>query len=238
MGNVQQRPRPSRVRGRRRPGQPAPVLRTAGANRRNHPRRQAAARHRRIGADDENPSKTRDIRSHGDAAGVQFRPRGRARGERRRRRHRADSSCWSADRPSSTPIGRSQRVSLSTPDIADALVTAPRELLVHGKTPGTISLLVWGDNGRITNYEVIVRRDLTPLEGQIRQAVPERADRRRRQRQGRRARRASSPRSTSSTAPRRWPPATSTSPRTSSTCCGSRRARHQPGDAAACGSPK
>src|SRR5687767_3279948 len=64
------------------------------------------------------------------------------------------------------------RVSLSTPEIADALVTAPRELLVHGKTPGTISLLVWSDNGRITNYEVIVRRDLTPLEGQIRRQFP------------------------------------------------------------------
>jgi pilus assembly protein CpaC len=65
-----------------------------------------------------------------------------------------------------------QRVSLSTPEIADALVTSPRELLVHGKTPGTISLLVWSDNGRITNYEVIVRRDLSPLEGQIRRQFP------------------------------------------------------------------
>src|SRR5918994_3933253 len=64
------------------------------------------------------------------------------------------------------------RVALSTPEIADALVTAPRELLVHGKTPGTISLLGWSDNGRITNYEVIVRRDLTPLEGQIRRQFP------------------------------------------------------------------
>ncbi len=46
------------------------------------------------------------------------------------------------------------RVSLSTSDIADAMVTSPRELIVHGKAPGTISLLVWSDNGRITNYEV------------------------------------------------------------------------------------
>jgi pilus assembly protein CpaC len=65
-----------------------------------------------------------------------------------------------------------QRVSLSTADIADAMVTAPRELLVHGKAPGTISLLVWSDNGRITNYEVVVRRDLTALEGQIRRQFP------------------------------------------------------------------
>jgi pilus assembly protein CpaC len=65
------------------------------------------------------------------------------------------------------------RVSLSTPEIADAMVTAPRELLVHGKTPGTISLLVWNDFGRITAYEVAVRRDLSPLEGQIRKQFPE-----------------------------------------------------------------
>jgi pilus assembly protein CpaC len=65
-----------------------------------------------------------------------------------------------------------QRVSVSTAEIADAMVTAPRELLVHGKAPGTISLLVWADNGRITNYEVIVRRDLSPLEGQIRRQFP------------------------------------------------------------------
>jgi pilus assembly protein CpaC len=65
------------------------------------------------------------------------------------------------------------RVSLSTPEIADAMVTAPRELLVHGKTPGTISLLVWNDFGRITAYEVAVRRDLSALEGQIRKQFPE-----------------------------------------------------------------
>jgi pilus assembly protein CpaC len=64
------------------------------------------------------------------------------------------------------------RVSLSTPDIADALVTTPYELLVHGKTPGTISLLVWGDNGRIKTYDVAVKRDLSNLETQIRKLFP------------------------------------------------------------------
>ncbi len=64
------------------------------------------------------------------------------------------------------------RVSLSTPDIADAMVTTPYEILVHGKTPGTISLLVWGDNGRITTYDVAVKRDLSNLETQIRKLFP------------------------------------------------------------------
>jgi pilus assembly protein CpaC len=64
------------------------------------------------------------------------------------------------------------RVSLSTPDIADALVTTPYELLVHGKTPGTISLLIWSDNGRIQPYDVAVRRDLSPLAEQFRTLFP------------------------------------------------------------------
>src|SRR5438270_12292930 len=41
------------------------------------------------------------------------------------------------------------RVSLTVPDIADAMVTAPQQLLIHGKTPGTISLFVWDRAGGI-----------------------------------------------------------------------------------------
>jgi len=65
------------------------------------------------------------------------------------------------------------RVSLSTPDIADAMVTSPYEVLVHGKTPGTISLLIWGDNGKITTYDVAVRRDLSALSLQLKAQFPE-----------------------------------------------------------------
>ena len=39
------------------------------------------------------------------------------------------------------------RVSLTVPDVADAMVTAPQELLIHGKAPGTISLFVWDRAG-------------------------------------------------------------------------------------------
>src|SRR3954465_15639125 len=55
------------------------------------------------------------------------------------------------------------RVSLTVPDIADAMVTAPSQLLVHGKQPGTISLFVWDKGGDIKTFEVKVRRDLSPL---------------------------------------------------------------------------
>jgi pilus assembly protein CpaC len=64
------------------------------------------------------------------------------------------------------------RVSLTVPDVADALVTAPSQLLVHGKAPGTISLFVWDKLGAIKTFEVRVRRDLSALSAHLRQLFP------------------------------------------------------------------
>ena len=64
------------------------------------------------------------------------------------------------------------RVSLTVPDVADAMVTAPTQLLVHGKQPGTISMFVWDRMGAITTYEVIVRRDLSALVEQVKNLFP------------------------------------------------------------------
>ena len=68
--------------------------------------------------------------------------------------------------------GTIARVSLTVPDIADAMVTAPTQLLIHGKQPGTISLFVWDRAGAIKTFEVKVRRDLTPLVGHLKQLFP------------------------------------------------------------------
>jgi pilus assembly protein CpaC len=64
------------------------------------------------------------------------------------------------------------RVSLTVPDIADAMVTAPSQLLIHGKQPGTISLFVWDKAGTIRTYEVTVRRDLLALKEHLKQLFP------------------------------------------------------------------
>jgi pilus assembly protein CpaC len=64
------------------------------------------------------------------------------------------------------------RVSLTVPDVADAMVTAPQQLLVHGKAPGVISMFVWDRAGGIKTYEVNVRRDLTQLVEQMRNLFP------------------------------------------------------------------
>jgi pilus assembly protein CpaC len=64
------------------------------------------------------------------------------------------------------------RVSLTVPDIADALPTGSSQLLIHGKKPGTISLFVWDKGGAISTFEVKVRRDLTPLIAHLKQLFP------------------------------------------------------------------
>ncbi len=64
------------------------------------------------------------------------------------------------------------RVSLTSSDVADALVTSPNQLLVNGKIPGTISMFVWDRSGNIRRYEVVVQRDLARLAEQVRQLFP------------------------------------------------------------------
>ncbi len=64
------------------------------------------------------------------------------------------------------------RVSLTSADIADALVTSPNQLLINGKVPGTISMFVWDRAGGIKRYEVVVQRDLARLSEQIKQLFP------------------------------------------------------------------
>ena len=64
------------------------------------------------------------------------------------------------------------RVSLTSPEVADALVTTPQQVLIHGKAAGTISMFVWDRAGGIRRYEVIVRRDLSTLDGQMRELFP------------------------------------------------------------------
>jgi pilus assembly protein CpaC len=68
-----------------------------------------------------------------------------------------------------TPI---QRVSLTSADIADAMVTSSSQLLVNGKQPGTISMFVWERGGALRQYEIVVQRDLARLNDQIKRLFP------------------------------------------------------------------
>jgi pilus assembly protein CpaC len=64
------------------------------------------------------------------------------------------------------------RVSLTSADVADALVTSPTQLLVHGKLPGAISMFVWNRGGSVKRFEIVVQRDLAALNEQMRTLFP------------------------------------------------------------------
>jgi pilus assembly protein CpaC len=63
------------------------------------------------------------------------------------------------------------RIAVTNPAIADATVVQPREVLIDGKAPGTISLIVWGSNQRV-QYDLVVEQPTTPLEQQLHQLFP------------------------------------------------------------------
>lgn len=48
------------------------------------------------------------------------------------------------------------RVALADGNIAEALVTSPRELLIHGRTPGQTSLIVWQQGGNRLLFDLTV----------------------------------------------------------------------------------
>jgi pilus assembly protein CpaC len=64
------------------------------------------------------------------------------------------------------------RVSLTNADVADALVTSPSQLLIHGKMPGTISMFVWERSGAVRRYELVVGRDVGKLAAQVEELFP------------------------------------------------------------------
>src|SRR5580765_7255657 len=55
------------------------------------------------------------------------------------------------------------RIAVTNPAVADAVVVAPREILIDGKATGTVSLIIWGGGSRM-QYDVIVEQPVSTLE--------------------------------------------------------------------------
>ena len=67
---------------------------------------------------------------------------------------------------------RAKRVSVSQPAIADVIVVAPSQLLINGKAVGTTSLIVFNEQGDVSNFDLIVTPDVAALRGQLRVVLP------------------------------------------------------------------
>ena len=63
------------------------------------------------------------------------------------------------------------RIAVTNPDIADAVVVQPREVLVDGKKPGTVSLILWSSDRR-KQYDIVVEPAITGLEQQLQALFP------------------------------------------------------------------
>jgi pilus assembly protein CpaC len=71
-----------------------------------------------------------------------------------------------------TSPSRIKRVSLADPDIAEALVVSPTQVLVNGKKPGGVSLLVWDETDQSQAFEVSVDTDVLGLSQKIHEVFP------------------------------------------------------------------
>jgi len=63
------------------------------------------------------------------------------------------------------------RIAITNPAVADATVVAPREILIDGKTSGTISLIVWGQAQR-KQYDLVVEQPISNLQQNLQTLFP------------------------------------------------------------------
>jgi pilus assembly protein CpaC len=67
---------------------------------------------------------------------------------------------------------RIKRISVADPTIVEALVVTPNEILINGKAPGSVSLLLWDEAEQNQNFEVSVDLDAIGLAQRIHDAFP------------------------------------------------------------------
>jgi pilus assembly protein CpaC len=66
-----------------------------------------------------------------------------------------------------------KRVSVTDPEIADALVVTPTQVLVHGRSPGEVSLLIWDEFERSRSFDLRVDVDVTAAREEIKRIFPD-----------------------------------------------------------------
>jgi len=64
------------------------------------------------------------------------------------------------------------RISTSNPDVVDASPVTAREVLLHGKSFGTVTLVVWSKTGQRNFYNIDVEQNLEPLRQILKSTFP------------------------------------------------------------------
>src|SRR5450755_419559 len=65
------------------------------------------------------------------------------------------------------------RVSVTDPEIADVLVVTGTQILVHGRAPGEVSLLIWDQSERSRSFDLRVDVDITAAAEELKQIFPD-----------------------------------------------------------------
>ncbi|MCU1310634.1 MAG: hypothetical protein JWO20_1759 [Candidatus Angelobacter sp.] len=68
---------------------------------------------------------------------------------------------------------RLKRVSVTDPNIADALVVTPNQVLLHGRAPGEVSLLLWDEQERSRSFDLRVDVDATAAAEEMQRIFPD-----------------------------------------------------------------
>ncbi len=68
---------------------------------------------------------------------------------------------------------RLKRVSVTDPEIADALVVTATQVLVHGRSPGEVSLLIWDEYERSRSFDLRVDVDVTAAQEEVKRIFPD-----------------------------------------------------------------
>ena len=68
---------------------------------------------------------------------------------------------------------RLKRVSVTDPEVADALVVTATQVLVHGRSPGEVSLLIWDEYERSRSFDLRVDADVTAAAEEVKRIFPE-----------------------------------------------------------------
>lgn len=66
-----------------------------------------------------------------------------------------------------------KRVSVTDPDVADALVVTATQVLVHGRSPGEVSLLIWDEFERSRSFDLRVDVDVTAAQEEVKRIFPD-----------------------------------------------------------------
>ncbi|HXM22927.1 MAG TPA: pilus assembly protein N-terminal domain-containing protein [Terriglobales bacterium] len=68
---------------------------------------------------------------------------------------------------------RLKRVSVTDPNVADAIVVTPTQILVHGRSAGEVSLLIWDELERSRSFDLRVDVDVSAASEEERRVFPD-----------------------------------------------------------------